>query len=241
MGSIIIKNLNIRYEDNLILNNINEYFQDAQLYGLIGSSGSGKTTLLKAIAGLLIINEGSIEVNGRNIVKASQRRMLDYHKNCGFVFQNSALISNMSIYENLALYYQYHTDMTDKEIYTRIKYYLDYTGFTDDISRRPTALSLGEKMLINIIRAISHEPEYIFWDNPLPNLDISTQRKVKQIITDLKKQGKTMVLVSNDSKFVLSVADKVGILTFGKIIESGTPEEVERSDIDLTKELLGKE
>jgi ABC-type multidrug transport system ATPase subunit len=241
MGSISIKKVLMKFDNNIVIDNLDEEIYDGELYALIGSSGSGKTTLLKIIAGLALINGGEVLVNGKNILKFSQNQMLDYHKICGFVFQNSALISNMSIYENLSLYYNYHTNMTEKEIYEKIKYFLDYVGYNDDLTYRPNVLSFGEKMLINIIRAIFHNPEFIFWDNPLASLDSIYQRKVKNIIIDLKKQKKTMVLVTNDFDFAFSVADKVGVLAAGKILESGTPDEIRSSRLKFTKELICKE
>jgi ABC-type multidrug transport system ATPase subunit len=241
MGSIYIKNVLLKYDNNPVIDNLSVEIYDGELFALIGSSGSGKTTLLKIIAGLALINSGAVEVNGKNIIKFSQKQMLDYHKICGFVFQNSALISNMSIYENLSLYYNYHTDMTEKEIYEKIKYYLDYVGYSNDLTFRPNVLSFGEKMLINIVRAVFHNPEFIFWDNPLASLDTIYQRKVKNIIVDFKKQKKTMVLVTNDFDFAFSVADKVGVLVAGKILESGTPDEIKNSRLKFTRELISKE
>lgn len=241
MGDISLKNIFLKFDDSIIINNLSENIYNGELYALIGSSGSGKTVLLKIIAGLTLFNSGSIEVNGKNITKFSQRQMLDYHKNCGFVFQNSALISNMTIYENLSLYYNYHTDMPDEEIYEKIKKFLDYEGFSQNLGLRPSAISVGERMLVNIVRATFHGPEFILWDNPLADLDAIYQRRVKKIIADLKKQNKTMILVTNDFDFALSNADRIGILHNGKIIESAAPIEIKDSSNAITRELMGRD
>lgn len=240
MGNIFIKNLTLKYESNALLDNLSEVINDGEVYVLIGASGSGKTTLLKTLAGLSLVQGGEIIISGKNILKYSQRQMLDYHKVCGYVFQNSALISNMTIYENLSLYYNYHTDMTEKAIYEKIKYFLDYVGFHDDLTFRPAALSTGEKMLVNIVRAISHEPEFIFWDNPLANIDAIYQRRVKKILCDFKAEKRTMILVTSDIDFGFQIADKVGVLVAGKIIESGTPQEIKNSRLKPIQELLVK-
>ncbi len=156
MGSIYIKDVTLQFDKTVVINSLTERISDGEVCAVLGLSGSGKTSLLKIATGLTLVNSGEVEVNGKNIYKYSQRQMLEYHKNCGFVFQNSALISNMSIYENLSLYYNYHTNMSEKEIYEKIKKYLDYVGFKDDLSQRPGILSTGEKMLVNIVRAVSH-------------------------------------------------------------------------------------
>jgi phospholipid/cholesterol/gamma-HCH transport system ATP-binding protein len=239
MGAIAVKKLVHKFGETVVLDEFTETFYDGELYVLMGASGSGKTTLLKDIAGLGFMPGGKIEVNGQSIYKFSQKKMLDYHMHSGFVFQNSALIGNMSIRENLTLYYQYHTAMPDEEIMPILNRFLHYVGFADDLNARPNALSTGEKMLINIVRAISHDPEYLFWDSPLANLDPIYGRKVKNIITDLKKKKKTMILVTNDAEFAFSVADTIGIIQNGRIVDRGTPDEIRRSTVDITQRLIG--
>ncbi len=241
MGSIYIKDVTLKYNKTVVIDKLTERISEGESYVILGLSGSGKTTLLKIAAGLSLVASGEVEVNGKNILRYSQHQMLEYHKSCGFVFQNSALISNMSIYENLSLYFNYHTKLSEKEIYEKIKIYLDYAGFDNDLSQRPNILSTGEKMLINIVRAISHEPEYIFWDSPMSNLDTHYQNRVKNIISDFKKQKKTMVLATGDIDFALSISDKIGILQKGRIIESGTPDEIKNSKYSPTLEFIRNE
>lgn len=240
MGRIIIKDLFVKYENSIVLNKINEVIEDGMLYVLLGPSGSGKTTFLKGVAGLLFQPRGRVEINGRNIYDLPPRQMLEYHTNCGFVFQNSALISNLSIYDNLALYYRYNTNLSEKEIQKKIFNCLEKINFNDDVNQRPAALSMGERMLINIIRAISHNPEYIFWDNPFSSLDIINEKNVKNIIIDLKSKGKTMILVTTNIDFALSVADKIGVIYEGNLIDRGTPQEIINSKISVTQTLLKK-
>ena len=240
MGNINIKSLTVKYDNNTVLDSVSEKIKNGELYVILGPAGSGKSTLLKSIAGLNLAQGGSIELDGKNILAFNQQHMLDYHKECGFVFQNAALISNMSIYENLSLYYNYHTKMTEKEIYERLKPFLDMVGFEDDLSLRPSTLSTGEKILVGVVRAISHDPKYIFWDNPLALLDAVGQKRIRQLIEDMKKKKKTMVMVTNDSDFAMRVADRIGILHKGKFIESGTPAEIRASRDKVTRELLGK-
>jgi ABC-type multidrug transport system ATPase subunit len=240
MSGINIKHLKVVFDTNTVIPGFSENIRDGEFYAILGPTGSGKTTLLKAIAGLVLVQGGSVVVDGNDTAAFNQKRMLDFHKECGFVFQNSALISNNSIYENLSLYYNYHTKMTEKEIYEHIKPFLDYVGFEDDLSMRPSVLSTGEKMLVNIVRAISHNPKIVFWDNPFSMLDPSGQKRVKQIIEDLKQQKKTMLLVTNDYEYAFKSADRIGILSKGQLLESGTPREIKASKQKVTKELLMK-
>jgi ABC-type multidrug transport system ATPase subunit len=91
-------------------------------------------------------------------------------------------------------------------------------------------------MLVNIVRAISHEPEILFWDSPLSNLDTYYQNRIKNIIDDYKKENKTMIMATGDFDFAFAIADKIGILNKGTIVESGPPLEIKKSDYSLTKE-----
>jgi len=241
MGKIVIKNLSVYLSDNIILDRIFETIEDGEFYVLLGESGSGKTTFLKAIAGLLFKPKGIVEVDGENIYSFNQKKMLKYHTKCGFVFQNSSLISNMSIYDNLALYFRYNTNLSEKEIERKIYEKLELVHFTDDLNQRPAASSIGEKMLVNIVRAIIHNPDYVYFDNPFANLDYVKKEIVKNIILDLKKMKKTIVLVTSDTKFALENADKIGILCQGSILESGNPDYIKNTKYSYTKNLICKE
>jgi len=233
-----IKNLNVKFDDSNVLKGINDYISKGEVYCLSGETGSGKTTLLKCMVGLIFPFSGKIELYGKNIFRFSQKEMLEYHKNCGFVFQNAALISNLSIYENLSLYYNYHTNLSEKEIYEKVRYFLDYFNFDNDLSLRPACLSIGERMIINIVRAISHNPEILFFDNPFASLDISNRKKLKKLILNLKRESKTIVIVSNDPDVIFDIGDRIAILYQGSIIEKGNVEEIKNVKDERVKDLL---
>jgi ABC-type multidrug transport system ATPase subunit len=103
--------------------------------------------------------------------------------------------------------------------------YVEMFQLENELKLRPASLSMGERMLVNIIRAVMHDPMYIFWDNPLANLDPVSKRKVRTLFGELKEGGKTMLLVSDDFDFGFRVADKVAYLEEGRLLFSGTPSE----------------
>ncbi len=233
-----MKNICLKFQEHVVFDYLSERIEDGETYVLLGYSGSGKSTLLKVISGLLFPSKGEVIIGGKNIFSFSKVKMLELHKNSGFVFQNAALISNLNIFENLALFYQYHMNMKDDEIMERIQPFLKEVNWDDDLKLRPSMLSTGERILVSIIRAISHNPDFIFWDEPSANLDNLTAKKVDEIFRKLKKQRKTMILVTNNIQFGLPLADRVGILYNGKIIESGTPAEMKKSENEVTRSLL---
>ncbi|MCX7882011.1 MAG: ATP-binding cassette domain-containing protein [Brevinematales bacterium] len=241
MGNIYVKNLSLVLGDAVILHEVEEFIPSGTVYYLLGKSGSGKSSLLKSIAGLQLVQKGEIIVGGRNILQFNQKDMLAYHCQCGFVFQNAALISNMSIEDNLTLFFRYNYGMSFKEAVKRIMPYVEMFQLQHELKLRPAALSMGEKMLVNIIRAVMHDPEYIFWDNPLANLDPFSKRKVRSLFQELKEKGKTMILVSDDVSFGMSVSSRVGYLEEGRLLFSGTPEEAKKSELKGLQSLCHQE
>ncbi len=239
MGSIVIDNIVMQYGSTVVLDHLTEHIGDGEFFTVLGSSGCGKSTLLKTACGLFPPNSGRVVIDGIDIFKLSKPEMLDFHKNSGFVFQNAALVSNMSVYENLAVYYHYHyPQMKDDEIFNKLEYFIEKVGFTDDISARPSTLSMGERNMIGLIRAISHDPDYLFLDTPFANLDVVSAKRMKEIILELKDKKKTIILVTNDLNFAFQASDRIGILNGGKIVESGTRNEIINSDLKITRQLL---
>ena len=168
--------------------------------------------------------------------------MLEYHKEHSFVFQNSALISNMTILENLSLYYNYHTSLTREEILEKIEPYMALFNLEmQKLYERPYYLSTGQRMLFNIIRALLEDCKTLFWDEPISNLDQIERNKVKKIIKEKKREGKTVILVTNDWEYGLSVADHVGVLHHGKLIHSETPKNILKSKDFIIRSLISKE
>ncbi len=224
--------------DAIILDSIEEFIPSGTVYYILGKSGSGKSLLLKTVAGLQLVQKGEVLVDGKNILHFNQREMLAYHCRCGFVFQNAALISNMSIEENLTLFFRYNYNMSFKEAIKKVMPYIEMFQLERELKHRPAALSMGERMLVNIVRAVMHDPEYIFWDNPMANLDPASKRKVRLLFTEMKGKGKTMLLSSDDVVFGTSVASRIGYFEEGKLLFSGSLEEAKKSDLEGLQMLL---
>ncbi|MDH4261503.1 MAG: ATP-binding cassette domain-containing protein [Spirochaetia bacterium] len=242
MHEIELKNISLTLNGHHVLSNISETIESGSLYYLMGTAGSGKSSFLKVINGLFMEIEGEVIVNGENIYNYGQKKMLEYHKENSFVFQNSALISNMTILENLSLYYNYHTKLTKNEIIEKINPYMKLFEIEQGkLYDRPYYLSTGQRMLFGIIRALLEDCKTIFWDEPISNLDQIERNKVKKIIKEKKSQGKTIILVSNDWEFGLSVADHVGVLHNGRLIHSEAPEKIRKSKDHVIKSLISQE
>jgi phospholipid/cholesterol/gamma-HCH transport system ATP-binding protein len=237
MNGIELHNVTYRVGEVTIIDNFSEFIPEGSIYCLIGSSGSGKTSLIKIINGLVMSIEGAVLVNGDNIYTLKPQPMLDYHRQCGLVFQNSGLISNMTVFENLSLPFEYHSDLKKQNIFDKIiPYFEEFSLSTTILSMRPAFLSSGEKTIVCIIRAMMKDPEFCFWDEP--HLDHIHQQKIKNIIIDKKRMGKTNLLVTSNTTLAMQIADKIGILHKGQLIGSGTPSEIKKNKNQTIQQLI---
>ena len=190
--------------------------QQNDFVALSGISGSGKTTLLRILAGLEK-SKGTIEVDGEiwqneKITLAPQKRKI------GFVFQDYALFSNMSVKENL-LYVK-----NDKELAKKL---LEITDLSELENRLPNSLSGGQKQRVSLCRAMMNRPKLLLMDEPLSALDFAMRTKLQNEILILHKEfGTTTVMVSHDPSEIYRLSQRVVVLDQGKIINDGTPKDV---------------
>lgn len=187
-----------------------------------GRSGSGKTALLKSLAGLIRINDGEVLYNGSNISRMDEKDFFQMQSQSGFVFQDAALWANRSLYENLAVPLRIlkpHLDSS--EIDMRIKTAVGMLGYSGDLSVRPAAISAGEKEIFSFLRALMTDPEILFLDEPTAALDKKNISRVNTLIGELKKQNKTIIIVTHDFFLAESIADDIILIKEGKIAANG--------------------
>lgn len=183
----------------------------------LGRSGAGKTTLLKLMAGLLFPDEGKVEVLGRDINK--EHDILDIKQSTGFVFQDAALLSNLTIKENLLLPLNfYYKDMSAEEKEGRVMELLEKVNLTGELDFRPAQLSMGEAKLISLCRALIAEPDILFLDEPLSSIDASLAKKLLRLINEYSdRENTTLIAVSYYLPMIREVADHLVLLEEGTI------------------------
>ncbi len=221
-----VKNLNFKYEDEYILKNINFEVIKGEVIIIVGPRGEGKSTLLKVIAGLIPFDEGEVFYRDIDLKQALKSDMLRFHKKTSFVFQDSALISNMKIFDNVALPLRYHEILPEEEIVKKVNELIDYVELANVKNLLPAYVSMGQKKLISLIRATITEPETIFYDEPIANLDIRAQNKVIKTITSLKNKNITSIIITHEFTQFESITDRVIVLKDRQIYKIGTLEEL---------------
>jgi len=216
-----IKNLNKSFGQFTALEAVSIDIQQGDFVCFLGPSGCGKTTLLRCIAGLEIQTNGLIYQNERLIsdLPTSQR---DF----GIVFQSYALFPNLSCFENIA-YGLKNLRWSKNEISARVTELLELIGLYSHATKYPSQLSGGEQQRIALARALATSPNLLLLDEPLSALDAKVRIYLRQELKNLHRRlGLTTIMVTHDQEEALSIADKIFVMKDGRIMQSGSPEEI---------------
>jgi phospholipid/cholesterol/gamma-HCH transport system ATP-binding protein len=219
-----------------VLDNINLSFGRGEITVIIGGSGTGKTTLLRMLIGLEKPTSGAILVDGEDIVPLGDTAMNRVRRKFGMVFQYAALLDSMTVLDNVAFPLREHTPLREKEIAARVTEKLSELGLDNVGGLFPSELSGGMRKRVGLARALMLDPQIIVYDEPTSGLDPFTTELVDEMILGARKQhGVTSVVISHDMASALRIADRIYMLADGKLVASGTPEELAsgKSDIAL--------
>ncbi len=221
MGKVTLRNISHKFDKENVLNNINIEIQDGELFTLLGPSGCGKTTLLRIIAGFIKPSVGEVYLSDENITNLSPEK-----RDIGIVFQNYALFSHMSVYENIA-YGLKIKKLSKKQIIETANRYLDLVGLYEYKDRKIDELSGGQQQRVALARSLAVEPKVLLLDEPLSNLDAALRDKMRDEIHRLQKTLKiTTVFITHDQREALSISDRIAVFNFGECIQIGTPTDI---------------
>lgn len=205
-----IKNLTKKYGDQIILDGINLSIDKGEVVVIVGPSGCGKSTLLRCINSLEKIDGGEINHTGHKI---------------GMVFQSYELFPHLTVLDNIMLAPVKVQKCDKAEVKKQAMELLTRVGLADKADSYPRQLSGGQKQRVAIVRALCVEPEILLFDEVTAALDPEMVREVLDVMLDLAKQGKTMLIVTHEMQFAKAVADRVIFLDGGHIVEEGKPQE----------------
>jgi phospholipid/cholesterol/gamma-HCH transport system ATP-binding protein len=206
---------------------------------VLGPSGTGKSVLLKHIIGLMHPDAGTIEIEGKNIVGMGERDINEVRKHFGMLFQGAALFDSMTVGENVGLALREHTRMKDSEIASRVAERLEWVGLKGTEMLKPASLSGGMRKRAGLARAIAMDPQYILYDEPTTGLDPIMADVINQLIRGLQKRlGVTSIVVTHDLISAYHVADRMAMLYGGKVVFTGTPEQVRATTDPMVKQFI---
>lgn len=218
-----IKNLQKNFGNQQILDHFSLQVEEGEVVVILGPSGCGKSTLLRCINGLEEIQGGEIFLRGENI-SDRQKNMHEIRQKIGMVFQSYELFPHMTVMENLLLGPIQAQKRKKAEVEKEAEKLLDRVGLLDKKNSYPRELSGGQKQRVAILRALCMHPEVILFDEVTAALDPEMVREVLEVISDLAKEGRTMLLVTHEMQFAKAIADRIIFMDGGKIVEENPPE-----------------
>ena len=209
---------------------------------ILGGSGSGKSTLLRCLVGLEEPDEGTVRIKGVDVFDAGDDRLYRLRKHMGMAFQGGALFGSMTVAENIELPLIEFTKLpaTTRRIIARIK--LGMVGLEDAMDLRPSQLSGGMRKRASLARALSLDPEIVFFDEPSAGLDPVTAAGLDELIVKLKKAfDVTVVVVTHEMESAFHIADRLALLHEGRFLIVDVPEVVRQSEDPIVRRFLDRQ
>jgi sulfate/thiosulfate transport system ATP-binding protein len=233
--SIVLEQLTKRYDGYPVVNNVSLEIKDGEFFVLLGSSGSGKTTILNLIAGLTTLDHGRILLHGRDVTALPTQK-----RRVGFVFQNYALFQYMTVAENVEFGLSIQK-VPKAERQSRREELLDLVGLAGLGNRLPRQLSGGQQQRVALARALAYDPDVLLLDEPLGALDAKIRVELRRSLRAVQRTlGIATILVTHDQDEAFSLADRIGVMSFGRLLEVGTPDELyQRPKSEFVATFLG--
>ncbi|MBN1824118.1 MAG: ABC transporter ATP-binding protein [Endomicrobiales bacterium] len=224
------ENLHKAFGSNKVLSGVDLEIYDAETITIIGGSGTGKSVFLKNVMGLLKPEKGRIFIDGTEITGLREAELLQVQHKFGYLFQGAALFDSLTVSENVGFGLINLYNPPASEVRQRVGECLAMVGLKGIEDLKPAELSGGMKKRVGLARAIAHKPKFILYDEPTTGLDPIMADVINDLILHLKKQLKvTSIVVTHDMKSAYKVSDRIAMLYKGKIIATGTPDEIKKT------------
>ena len=219
--SITLDQITKRYQGAPVVNDVSLDIGDGEFFVLLGPSGSGKSTLLRAIAGLTGVDHGHISLHSRDVTHISAR-----DRGVGLVFQNYALFRHMTVADNIEFALRVRR-MRASQRRERRRELLRLVALEGMDDRLPMQLSGGQQQRVAVARALAHKPEVLLLDEPFGALDAKIREELRRTIREVQRElGITTILVTHDQEEAFALADRIGIMNLGRLLEVGRPEDL---------------
>ncbi len=241
---IELRSVRKRFGAQVVLDGVDFEVQDGETVALLGPSGTGKSVLLKHIIGLLQPDSGSVIVDGKDVATLGRKELAAFRSRIGYVFQNGALFDSMNVFENVRL------GITDEAKFRDLDYARERVAECirlvnlqpEVVNKFPAELSGGMRKRVGIARAIAGAPKYLLYDEPTSGLDPVNSDIIDGLVKRLADElSVTGVMVTHDVRGAFRVADRLALLSEGRVVMQGTPEEFLKSDNPKVREFLERD
>lgn len=236
---IEITDLYKSFNGNSVLRGVNLKIETGETMVIIGRSGGGKSILLKHIIGILKPDSGKILIDGANVFDISDNEINHFRMQIGMLFQGAALFDSLTVRENVGFSLYEHTHLAGDEIERRVKDKLRMVGLSGIENLMPSELSGGMKKRVGLARAICTEPKIILYDEPTTGLDPIMADAINDLIIRMREELKiTSIVVTHDMTSAYKVGTRISMLYEGKIVGTGTPDEIRSSKDPLIQQFI---
>jgi phospholipid/cholesterol/gamma-HCH transport system ATP-binding protein len=241
---IEVRNLHKAFGKQVVLEHVDFEVREGETVALLGPSGTGKSVLLKHIIALIRPDWGTVIVDGKDVTTLKRKELSEFRSQIGYVFQNGALFDSMNVFENVRL------GITEQSKYADLEYCRKRVAEcirlvnlpADTIEKYPAQLSGGMRKRVGIARAIAGNPKYLLYDEPTSGLDPVNADIIDGLVQRLDNElGVTSVMVTHDVRGAFRVADRLALLSEGKIVMQGTPQEFLESENPKVREFLERD
>ncbi|MFR5797335.1 MAG: cell division ATP-binding protein FtsE [Oscillospiraceae bacterium] len=213
-----LKNVSVTYSTGIdALNNISLRINDGDFAFVVGSSGAGKSTLIKLILKEIDATSGIVMVNDYNLSKLQKKKIPEFRRTIGFVFQDFRLIPSMTVYENVAFVLRV-IDAPRKYIRKRVPYVISLVGLQDKANSYPNQLSGGEQQRVAIARALVNDPQLIIADEPTGNIDPELSYEIVELLKGINECGTTILMVTHEHDLVRHFGGRIININSGEIV-----------------------
>jgi phospholipid/cholesterol/gamma-HCH transport system ATP-binding protein len=236
---IQIRGLFKNFAANKVLQGLDLDIETGKTTTIIGGSGSGKSVLFKHIIGLMKPDAGSILVDGEDTVRMRENELYQLVEKFGMVFQGGALFDSMTVGENVAFGIQRRTDLTAAEIAATVELSLNQVGLSHIAHLLPAELSGGMKKRVAIARVIAKKPSILMFDEPTTGLDPIMADLINELIIKVSAAPEiTSIVITHDMVSAYKISDTIAVLFDGRIIETGTPEQIRNSQNPIVRQFI---
>jgi phospholipid/cholesterol/gamma-HCH transport system ATP-binding protein len=242
---IEIRDLNYAVNRHSVFSGLSMQIPRSRITAVMGPSGTGKTTLLRLITGQLQADSGILRVDGEVLRTRAQpglsrTQLYELRKRMGMLFQNGALLTDISVFENVAFPLREHTRLPERLIRQLVLTKLQAVGLRGAAHLMPSELSGGMSRRVALARAIVMDPEILLYDEPFVGLDPISMGVILRLIRRLNDAlGLTSIVVSHDVQEISTVADQVFLLSGGAVVAQGSPQELHGNPSEVVKQFMG--
>jgi phospholipid/cholesterol/gamma-HCH transport system ATP-binding protein len=236
---VAVRGLSFSRGETKIFADVSMDFERGKITAIMGPSGTGKTTLLKLIGGQLQPGQGTVTVDGNNVHQLKRSELFNLRKRIGMLFQSGALLTDINVYDNVAFPLREHTKLPESMIRTLVLMKLQAVGLRGARNLMPNELSGGMARRVALARAIALDPMMILYDEPFTGQDPISKGVLVHLIKSLNVTlGLTTIIVSHDVHETAAIADYIYVISDGKVIGEGTPEEIQHSPSEWVQQFM---